>query len=175
VENEAIRRERVKRAILMRHASAREAQRDELRELSAAGEEEAARAGAKIAALGADWAPTLALCSNAVRAAATLASALTTLPARPRSEVDARLYLASASELLSALQRVAEREACVLVIAHEPGLSDLVRQLAHRGEPALRARFAGGMPPASFAALELDVTSWADAAWACAELAAFER
>lgn len=165
----------MKRAILMRHASAREAQPDAARELSAEGELEAARAGAKIAVLGREWAPGLALCSTALRASATLAGARPALAALTRSELDARLYLASAGELLAALQRVPDTEACVLVVAHEPGLSALVRQLARRADPDARARFARGMAPGSFAALTLDIARWADACPACGALLAFER
>lgn len=163
----------MKRAILLRHASARDAPRDALRELTAQGVDEAARAGAKIAALGAAWAPTLALCSTALRATATLAGVQSALAALPRWERDARLYLATAGELLAALQRAPETAACVLVVAHEPGISALVRQLARGVEWG--ARLARGMAPASFAALTLDVARWEDARPACAELAAFER
>ena len=165
----------MKRAILMRHASALAAREDALRELSAAGKGEALRAGARLAALGAAWAPTLALCSSAPRAAATLASARLALPTPPRSQLDERLYLASAGELLSALQRAPDADACVLLVAHEPGLSALVRQLTGRAEPGALARFARGMAPAAFAALALDVARWQDACPACAELAAFEQ
>jgi phosphohistidine phosphatase len=165
----------LKRAILLRHASARDAPLDALRELTPQGMDEAARAGARIAALGTAWAPTLALCSTALRATATLASVRPALAALARSELDARLYLASAGELLAALRRAPEAEACVLVVAHEPGISALVHQLAKGAEPDARARLARGMPPASFAALVLDVARWADARPACAEIAAFER
>jgi len=163
----------LKRAILLRHASAREGPHDALRELTAQGVDEAARAGATIAALGAAWAPTLALCSTALRATATLAGVRPALASLTRSELDAQLYLASAGQLLAALQRAPEPEACVLVVAHEPGISALVRQLARGAEP--NARLARGMPPASFAALALEVAHWQDARPACAELAVFER
>jgi phosphohistidine phosphatase SixA len=63
----------------------------------------------------------------------------------------------------------------VLVVAHEPGLSALVRQLVRHAEPGALARFARGMAPASFAALALDAARWEDACPACAELAAFEQ
>lgn len=165
----------MKRLILLRHASARDAPLDAVRELSARGVEEAARAAAKIAALGAPWAPTRALCSTALRASATLAGAQLALLTLAHSELDARLYLASAGQLLAALQCLPEGDTCVLLVAHEPGLSECVRQLAHRGEPGARARFARGMAPASFAALALDIARWKHASPGCAELTAFAR
>jgi phosphohistidine phosphatase len=165
----------MKRAILLRHARAADARDDVLRELTAEGREQARAAGDRIAALGAAWRPTRALCSSALRASETLAAARDALGEALAVELNERLYLANAAQLLAVLQRAPGADACVLVIAHEPGLSDLVRQLATRGEPEARLRFARGMPPASFAALTLDVTRWEDAAPACAELAAFER
>ena len=165
----------MKRAILLRHASAAQAHDDALRELTARGAQEAARAGAKIAALGAEWAPTRALCSTARRASTTLEGARRALGALAHVDLDERLYLAAAGELIAALRRVPEADRCVLVVAHEPGLSDVIRLLATCAAPAAAARIAGGMAPASFAALALDVARWEDARPARAELVAFER
>ncbi len=165
----------MKRAILLRHATAAEGREDPLRELTAAGVQEATRAGASIVALGADWLPTRALCSTALRASATLAGVRAALAPLAATEFDAALYLASATRLLAALQRLPEEAACVLLVAHEPGISELVRRLVRRGDPGARSRFAAGMAPAAFAALALDVARWKDAAAGCAELAAFAR
>jgi phosphohistidine phosphatase len=165
----------LRRAILLRHASALDAKEDALRALSPRGAREARRAGEQIAALGADWAPALSLCSSAARATATLAQVEQALAPPPRREIDARLYLASAGELLAALQRAPEAAVCLLVVAHEPGLSALVRLLARSTSEAARAGFARGMPPGAFAALALDVARWSAAGPRCAELAAFAR
>ena len=165
----------MRRAILLRHASAGEARDDALRELTERGGREAAHAGQRIAALGATWMPTRALCSTALRASATLEAARGALASLAEVEFSAALYLASAGELLRALQRLPDSEPCVLVVGHEPGLSEFVRLLAGRASPSERASFARGMPPASFAALEFDIARWEDAAPSCAELAAFER
>ena len=165
----------MRRAILLRHASAADAREDALRTLCARGREEAARAGLRIAELGAAWVPTRALCSSALRARETLERARGALGALRAVESSERLYLASPGQLLTALQAAPDEDVCVLVVAHEPGLSGVVRQLARGGAPDARARFARGMPPASFAALALDVARWKDARPACAELRAFER
>ena len=165
----------MRRAILLRHASAGEAQEDALRELTEWGRSEGAQTGQRIAALGATRMPTRVLCSTALRARATLEAARGALASLARVEFSAALYLASAGELLRALQRVPDSEACVLVVGHEPGLADCVRLLAGRASPSARASFARGMPPASFAALDLAIARWEDAAPGCAELVAFER
>lgn len=164
----------MRRAILLRHASAGEAREDALRELTPRGRSEAANAGQRIATLGATWMPTRALCSTALRASATLEAARAALASLAQLEFSAALYLASAAELLRALQRVPDSEPCILLVAHEPGLSEFVRLLAGRASPSERASFARGMPPASFAALEFDIARWEDAAPGCAELATFE-
>jgi phosphohistidine phosphatase len=165
----------VKYAILLRHATAQEAAADALRDLTSEGRAEAERAGRALAALGAPWRPTLALCSTALRATATLEIARSALPGLRRVDFAARLYLASAGELLATLAAVPEEDACVVVVGHEPGLSGCVRLLAQRAAPDARAAFARGMLPAAFAALQLEVALWRDAVPGCATLAAFAR
>ncbi|MBM4381931.1 MAG: histidine phosphatase family protein [Deltaproteobacteria bacterium] len=163
----------MRRLILLRHASAEDARDDALRELSVRGRREAASAGERIAALGAGWAPTHALCSTALRASATLELAQAALPALREVDFSARLYLASAGELLSAVNRAPDADACLLVVAHQPGLGELVRQLMRRAAPEARAGLARGLTPGAFAALELDVARWEAAMPTCAELVAF--
>jgi phosphohistidine phosphatase SixA len=85
----------MKRAILLRHASAEDAREDALRGLSARGREEAARAGSQIAALGGDWVPTRALCSSALRARATLERVRPALAALREVELSERRARAS--------------------------------------------------------------------------------
>jgi phosphohistidine phosphatase len=165
----------MRRLILLRHASAEEARDDALRELTMHGRTEAARAGERIAALGAEWAPTRALCSTALRAIATLELARPALGALREVELSAHLYLASAGDLLGAVNRAPDADACLLVVAHQPGLGDLVRQLARRKAPEAPSVLTRGLTPASFAALALDVASWQAAMPACAELVAFAQ
>jgi len=170
----------MKRAILLRHASAADAREDAARELTKQGREQACAAGSRIAALGALWQPSRALCSSALRASATLEAARASLCTLAEIDLDAGLYLASAGQLLAALQRVPDADACVLVVAHEPGISDLVRQLtsggsAGRSEAHARKQLARGMTPGSFAALALRVSRWGEVRAGCGELAALER
>lgn len=164
----------MKRAILLRHASALEGAHDALRELSAEGHDEAVRAGRSIAALGAPWAPTRALCSDAVRARATLEAVRIALPSLAHVETSERLYLANVGELLAAIQATPDVAACLLVVAHEPGLSSLVHQLVGHADRDAGARFARGMRPASFAALAFHAARWEEALPGGAALAAFE-
>jgi phosphohistidine phosphatase len=164
----------MKRLILLRHASAADAREDALRELTAEGREQASAAGVRIAALGADWQPAQALCSSARRASATLEAAREAITAPLAVQLDEQLYLASAARLLAALRRVPDATECVLVVAHEPGLSELARELARRGDSRARLRLAHGIKPGAFAAIALDVASWRELRAGCGELVALE-
>ena len=165
----------MRHAILLRHASAGEGDADALRALTPAGVSEAEESARALAALRAPFVPTRALCSTALRASATLASLQRALPGLRGVDYCAELYLGSAEQLLAALRRVADEDACVLVVAHEPGLSGLVRLLARGASPEARARFGAGMRPAAFAAVQLDVRRWADVSPGCAWLVDFRR
>jgi len=164
----------MRRVILLRHASAVDARDDAARGLSAEGHEQARAAGLRIAALGAEWQPARALCSSALRASATLEAAREAFSAPLAVRLDEQLYLASAAKLLAALQSVPDASACVLLVAHEPGLSDLARQLARRSDPRARLRLASGIRPGSFAAIALGVASWRELRAGSGELVALE-
>jgi len=95
--------------------------------------------------------PTLVLCSPAVRTreTATLALAAAKLDAHVR--FDERIYEASASRLLEVVAETEDAHAAVLLIGHNPGLSEL---LAHFTED-VRA-----MPTAALAVISLETENW---------------
>jgi len=141
--------------ILLRHAKAvpgEEAASDEARPLSPRGHKDADAAGAAIAAL--DLAVTHALVSPAARTKETAAAALPHLGGA-QTVFRPSLYMASPQTVF------AEAIACggdsVLVIAHNPGLHELVIHLldaAHdwsRQAQTLRGHF----PTSAFAAFAL--------------------
>jgi phosphohistidine phosphatase len=99
----------------------------------------------------ADVRPALVLCSTATRTRATLDLVL---PALGGPEVVLRrdLYAASADALLEAL-RVAPADS-VLLVGHNPGLQDLVLELARPGP--LRDRVAEKLPTGGLATLDVD-------------------
>jgi phosphohistidine phosphatase len=164
----------MKHLLLMRHASAGPGGVDRERPLSAEGAAEAARMGPALAGLAArGFRPEHALVSPARRARETfeaLRGALASLGA----EEDEALYLASAGELLARLQRLPDRAAQVLLIGHNPGLTDLVAWLAGGAEPGAR-RAARGLVPAACAALRIDAERWSALAPGAAELVALVR
>ena len=165
----------MKHLLLMRHASSGPGDDDRARPLSTAGAAEAERMGRALARLGAHgFRPVHALVSPARRARETFAAVRGALGALTVAE-DEVLYLASAGRLLARLQRLDAAATQVLVIGHNPGLADLVRELVGRSDAAARARAARGLVPGACAALRIDAVDWSELAPASAELVAFLR
>jgi phosphohistidine phosphatase len=112
--------------------------------------------------------PSLVLCSTARRALDTLE------PLRHRLGVpfEARreLYLADPDALLEVLAGIDDRESCVLVIGHNPGLHELALRLARHGDDEARARLREGFPTAALAVLELAITRWDEIHAGCGTL-----
>ena len=113
--------------ILMRHAKAKAAApTDHARELTARGHEQAQQA--------ADWlkktdcAPDFAVVSDSVRTRQTFEE----LNLNCEAIFDENAYNASSSELMDLIKAVQPDRECVLVIGHNPGISDLAFTLGHR-------------------------------------------
>lgn len=145
------------RLILMRHAKAvreHEAPSDKARPLTDRGRREATEAGDLMRAQG--LTPTLILVSTAQRTRDTHAQlGFAPVAATFLDE----LYMAPAEKLFAAaIDAGVEDDACVLVIAHNPGLGDLTEVLiaAARDNSKLARSLAGHFPTAAFAAFEVD-------------------
>jgi phosphohistidine phosphatase len=131
------------RLVLLRHAAA-EAARPGLpdieRPLSPTGREEALDAARCIAAarLRIEW----LLVSPAVRARETATRVAAQLHISEPVHIEPELYPGKPDELLQSLRRCAPRVGTVLLIGHNPGLSELAQRF-HRGQPAIQLRTAG--------------------------------
>lgn len=168
----------MKTLYLLRHGQAgrRIDLQDYDRPLTAGGVE---AAGAVAATLrGAGPLPGLVLCSGAKRARETwvaLAAGLTGEEADAMT-VDLRedLYLASETRLLIALRKLPDESQTVLMIAHNPGLHRLTRELAGAGSQAEALTALGrGFPEAGLAVLEYEAMRWSDLAPGRARLSGF--
>jgi phosphohistidine phosphatase len=164
--------------LLLRHAEA-EALRPPLtdfeRALTAQGRGQALAAAERLLQL--RLRPDLLLCSPAARACATAEIVAQRLQCPQAVRYQPPLYQAGAAALLTALQHCEPGAHTLLVVAHNPGLSELVQQLA---EPLAgrRADTAGSAPSGSSAAgddlssftlatgalcrVTLDIESWAE-------------
>jgi phosphohistidine phosphatase len=123
---------------------------DHDRPLNERGLRDAATMGQRLAQRGAK--PDLLLASPATRALTTAEHLAKALGIKPKHiVVDDRLYAAAASELLAVIQELGDKARHVMLVAHNPGLTDL----AHR--------FAGDithMPTCAVVELTFAAASW---------------
>jgi phosphohistidine phosphatase len=144
--------------------------RDFDRGLNDRGRRGAALIGRHIAASGIEWDAVIA--SPAARVRRTIeASGLAVEP-----QFDQRAYLADPGTLLNLLRGIEGEPDTVLLVAHNPGLQELVFRLVDPAEEnELFARAAEKFPTATFALLELAVDRWSDLAEGCGKLVRFTR
>jgi phosphohistidine phosphatase len=124
--------------VILRHAKADRAEglADAERPLTDRGHADAAAAGAWLVQSG--LLPDLVLCSPARRTRETWHGVALGLPAAPEVRYEPALYAASARTLLAAVRTSAPEAATVLLIGHNPGLSDLSATLDPEGAEGLR-------------------------------------
>jgi len=89
---------------------------------------------------------------------------------------DEHAYLAGSGGLTELLRAIEDDPADVLLAGHNPGLQDLIFDLAAPSEEdELLAAAAEKYPTASFAVLELAIERWSDCAPGCGRLVHFAR
>ena len=120
------------------------------RPLSDRGRAEADAAGDRLAAAG--FAPDVILASAAVRTAETARRVAARLPAAPPVQLMQQLYGGTPADHRAALATCGDA-ATVLLVAHNPGVAEHLELLSGDRFP---------VPPATWAALEVDVTAWPD-------------
>jgi phosphohistidine phosphatase len=145
----------MKTLTLVRHAKSSwkdERLDDHDRPLAPRGHRDAPRIGKRLARRGLD--PDLLLTSTAARARATadyLAAALGLGSSRIR--VERRVYLASPGELLDIITGLDDELGSVLLVGHNPGLTELANMLL----PSLHL---DNLPTAGVVAIKCDTARW---------------
>jgi phosphohistidine phosphatase len=115
--------------LVLRHAKAAEGRDDHARPLAKRGERDAPRIGRWIAEH--DLAPDRVIVSSSMRTRQTAALVLAELGAgAPEPLADERLYLATIGTLLEVVVELGRGAERLLVVGHNPGMSDLVEVLA---------------------------------------------
>jgi phosphohistidine phosphatase len=147
----------VKRLILLRHAKSswsEDGLPDSERPLSGRGERDAPRMGARLHERGIR--PDLVLSSPALRArsTATLVAQAIDYPA-DAIHLEPSLYLAAPKEILAVVAQQADRVDCLLVVGHNPGLTELTNLLL----PELELT---NLPTAGTVVLDCATESWAE-------------
>lgn len=110
--------------------------------------------------------PDLVLCSTAVRARQTFDGVRPAFAGGAEGSVEISveggLYGASASELLRRLRQLPPATSSALVIAHNPGMHDLVLALAGDGDHDLLAKVRVTFPTAALATIDFGDTPWSN-------------
>ena len=118
-------------------------------------------------------APDLVLCSTAVRARETLALVQPALPASTTVSFERRLYGAGAADLIDRLHELTDDVGSVMLVGHNPGLEELVLELAGAGDAALVERVETKFPTAGSPPSTSMVDGWTGVAPGTATLTRF--
>ena len=138
-----------KKLVLLRHAkSAWPDGPDHERPLARRGQRDAPAMGRWLRA--ADCLPDQVLCSTARRARETWQLTRDGLGASPPTSFDARVYQASAMQLLDLIRRAPPAARTLLIIGHDPAIPELAHMLAAAASPARPGGARPHHPPAMF-------------------------
>jgi phosphohistidine phosphatase len=151
------------RLMLLRHAKAEFAssgQTDAERTLAARGREVAPVMGHYLAQH--SLRPDTALVSTALRTRQTWQLVAAELDQPPPATFEARLYDATAHNLLAVLQELPSDVHSVLVVGHNPGVQELATLLIASGDITARQSLLEKFPTASVAVIDFPVRSWAE-------------
>ena len=88
---------------------------------------------------------------------------------------DRRLYNAPPEALLEAIRETGDAVGTLLVVAHNPGLQELIVDLAQDDRAGLREQVGGSFPTAALAELNLSIDRWEDAGPGCGQILSLVR
>ena len=147
----------MKTLLLLRHAKAGIGTPDRDRGLTGRGRRQSAAAGRYLAVEG--LLPDFVLCSDARRTRETLDGLALEEGASVQFTPD--LYDGDVPELLALLRGIEDDGVSrVLVIGHNPTISDAGRHLTREGDPAALSRLGLGMPTSGLAVLKFAAPGW---------------
>lgn len=143
----------MKTLFLIRHAkSSRDdpTLHDKERPLNGRGKRDAPEMGERLAK--SDAKPDVILSSPAVRALATAELIVRKLDYKVKDiVVDERLYAATSEDLLQIIRELGDKSKCVMLVGHNPELTELAHRLASK---------ITDMPTCAVAEFTFDTTSW---------------
>lgn len=164
----------MRRLILFRHAKTeRDAPsgRDQDRRLDERGREDAPAIGRWLARQ--RYRPDLVLISTAARAEQTWALVEDDLPGA-RVDYVPELYGADPSDILRIVRGVdLEDPACLMIVAHNPGLHELALALISGDDSAMRRALALNLPTAGVVVIDFAIGQWRDVAFRTGKLESF--
>ncbi|MET7480468.1 histidine phosphatase family protein [Streptomyces sp. NPDC005648] len=150
----------LRRLVVLRHAKSAwpPGVPDHERPLAPRGLRDAPEAGRALAEN--DCLPDLALCSTAVRARQTWELAAAQWGTPPPVRRDPRLYAADVPDLLAAVHEVSPEVETLLLVGHNPGLEDLVLELAGDSLDDTLDEVRTKFPTSAIAVLAWHGTTW---------------
>ncbi|KUN96882.1 SixA phosphatase family protein [Streptomyces caeruleatus] len=150
----------LRRLVVLRHAKSAwpDGVADHQRPLGPRGHRDAPVAGRLLAEN--DCLPDLALCSTAVRARETWELAAAQWGTPPPVRLEPRLYAADVPELLAVVHEVPAAVRTLLLVGHNPGLEELVLELAGDGLDDALDEVRTKFPTSAMAVLAWHGTSW---------------
>ena len=151
----------MRRLILLRHAKSdwsKAGQADHDRALNARGRKTAPRMGSYLAEQ--SLVPDLVIASTAVRVRDTLDLVLGALGRSPKVTSDRRLYEADAEDILDVVRETKAAVHTLLVVGHNPGLSDLSELLIASGSDEAQRAMLEKFPTAGLAVIDFAADDW---------------
>ena len=109
-----------------------------------------------------NWQPKRVIASNASRTTQTAQQVVASFSAKIPLETTEKLYLATASDILSLVQEISDDIRSVLIVAHNPGIHSLAMMLADEGKTADHRLLLKDFPPGSLVVLDFQAESWLD-------------
>jgi phosphohistidine phosphatase len=159
----------VKRLVLLRHAKSSWADdgiADAERPLSARGERDAPHIGARLHECGIH--PDLVLASPAVRARSTARLVARPLDYAPDAiRLEPALYLAAPEEIMEVVLAQTDSVGCLLIVGHNPGLTDLTHLLVPDFELA-------DLPTAGAVVIDCTAERWSEIRTASRRLVCYD-
>ncbi|MFL6742689.1 MAG: SixA phosphatase family protein [Sphingomicrobium sp.] len=104
----------------------------------------------------------IVLASPAQRVRETLDGAATEFGFEREVQFEPRIYEASVATLLDLIRAIPDDRETALLAGHNPGVHELVLDLADADEAGLRDRVRGNYPAAALAVIELPCSRWAE-------------
>ncbi|MFJ8157527.1 SixA phosphatase family protein [Streptomyces sp. NPDC094468] len=154
----------LRRLVVLRHAKSAwpEGVPDRLRPLAARGRRDAPAAGRALA--DSDCLPDLVVCSTAVRTRQTWELVSGQWGTPPPVRLDGRVYAAGVPELLEVVREIPSEVETLLLVGHNPGLEELVLELAGDGLDDTLEQVRKKFPTSAIAVL-----AWHGRAWTALE------
>jgi len=109
-----------------------------------------------------NFAPDLAVASNARRAKQTLERVLESFPGHVTHLIENTIYLATVDHLVEILRQTPDKVGTLLAVGHNPGFAELAYWLAGSGEADDLALMRTKFPTAALAVLDFEIDHWSD-------------